>query len=386
MNSNKIKLMKHLNIRILLVFFATMTSIKVSSDTFTVENKDGIGIQYEYIYDDTGFPKCVAIVGISSLPSSIALGEYFELNIPESIIYNENEYSVTAIKMRGDYVFFISKLYIPQSIKQISGNRFQERLKTLIFENISEISYRASSIFSSCKLENVIVKHINDPDDYYYRFGTSYTSNQSDIYSENTYKHANLFVPVGTWADFAYTTNRIPGWGNFIHIREMAMETEELSESRAYTLLDTKSFNYYVYDVVNNRITSRGSHSNFDESNPNNSWQIIKIDNSFALYNIGAKRYATFTTNGELELSIVPSILPMEDASNGIAVGNSQFGFVLNENVNIDQSVTSIGKKVIKEKSIAKYYTIDGLNSDVPHKGLNIVRMNNGETKKILVK
>lgn len=382
MNSNNNnKIMKHLNIRIMLAIVATMTSVKVSS--FTVENKDGIGIEYDYNGDGNG----VEIVGISSLPSSIALGEYYELNIPESIIYNENEYSV--IKMRinvknvGDAVSFISKMYIPQSIKSISG-RFPESLKTLIFENISDITYTTSYMFWSCKLENVIVKHLSD--DSYREFGGPYSSNQTDVYSENTYKHANLFVPVGTWADFAYTTNIIPGWSNFIHIREMSMDTEELSESRAYTLLDTKNFNYYVYDVVNNRITLRGSHSNFDESSPYNCWQIIKIDNGFALYNIGAKRYATLTTNGELELSIVPSIMPMENASNGITVGNSQFGFVLNENVSIDQSVTSIGKRVIYENSIVKYYTIDGRSSDIPHKGLNIIRMNNGETKKILVK
>lgn len=384
MNSNNIKLMKHLNIRIVLVLFVTITSVKVFSQV-VIENEDGIGIKYE-LSDDGA-----SVVNVSSIPSSIATGECFELNIPESVTYNGKIYSVYRISLSKilnsqDPAYYISKLYIPQSIKQISGNRFQERLKTLIFENISKISYRASSIFSSCKLENVIVKHINDPDDYSYRFGTSYMSNQSDIYSENTYKHANLFVPVGTWADFAYTTNRIPGWSNFIHIREMAMDIEELSESRAYTLLDTKSFNYYVYDVVNNRITLRGAHSNFDESSPCNSWQIVKINDGFALYNIGAKRYATLTTNGELELSIVPCILPMGNASNGITTGNLLLGFVLNENVNIDQSVTSIGKKVIYGKSTAKYYTIDGRSSDVPHKGLNIVHMNNGETKKILVK
>ncbi|MBQ9231563.1 MAG: hypothetical protein IJ190_10380 [Prevotella sp.] len=373
--------MKHLNIRIILVLFVTITSVKVSSKV-VIENEDGIGIEYNL--SDEG----ASVINISSIPSSIATGECFELYIPESVTYNGNIYSVYGISLAGNLnyqAYYISKLYIPQSIKQISG-LFRERLKTLIFENISKIFYGGSSIFYSCKLENVIVKHINDPDDYYDRFGSVYTNYQTDIFTQNTYKHANLFVPVGTWADFAYTENRIPGWSNFIHIREMAMDVEGLSESKAYALIDTKNFNYYVYDVVNNHITSRGSHSNFDESSPYNSWQIVKTDDGFALYNIGAKRYATLTTNGELDLSIVPTILPMENASNGITMGNSQFGFVLNENVNIDQSVTSIGKKVIYENSIAKYYTLDGRNSDVPHKGLNIVRMRNGETKKILVK
>lgn len=386
--------MKHLNIRICLVIITVMTSVGVSSskvvqneDDFedqvfevVVENRDGIGINYNCYKD-----KYIAYVKtISSLPSSIAENEYFELNIPESFSFNGNEYSVIGIQGIGSgYGSFISKIYIPLSIKDILC-KFGSNLNTIIFENIN-LNFHDS--FYYCKLQNVIIKNLDD-EGVSGRFG-KWDYNSEGFFNENALRHATLYVPSGTWSEFAYrtlTTGAYPGWSNFIHIREMAMETEELSESRAYTLLDTKSFNYYVYDVVNNRITSRGSHSNFDESNPNNSWQIIKIDNSFALYNIGAKRYATFTTNGELELSIVPSILPMEDASNGIAVGNSQFGFVLNENVNIDQSVTSIGKKVIKEKSIAKYYTIDGRNSDVPHKGLNIVRMNNGETKKILVK
>ncbi len=384
MNSNNIKLMKHLNIRIVLVLFVTITSVKVFSQV-VIENEDGIGIKYE-LSDDGA-----SVVNVSSIPSSIATGECFELNIPESVTYNGKIYSVYRISLSKilnsqDPAYYISKLYIPQSIKQISGNRFQERLKTLIFENISKISYRASSIFSSCKLENVIVKHINGPDDYSYRFGTSYMSNQSDIYSENTYKHANLFVPVGTWADFAYTTNRIPGWGNFIHIHEMAMETEELSESRAYTLLDTKSFNYYVYDVANNRITLRGSHSNIEESNPNNSWQVIKKDDGIALYNIGAKRYIALTAKGEIELSTLPTILPLENDNNGIVIGGTQFGFVLNENVSIDQSVNAIEEDFSDKPYVKKIFNLSGQSQNSPQKGINIVRMSNGKIKKVLAR
>lgn len=362
----------------MLVIVVTMTSLKVSS-TVTVENEDGIGIEYEF-FDDG-----VSVYDISSLPSSIAEDDFFTLNIPESIIVDGKTYAVTRINWRRNstltFRIRVSKLYIPQSIKIISSG-FSDYLKTVIFENISGISYRSSYIFSNSHLENVIIKHINDDN----RFGTAYTGYISDIFSENSYKHAILYVPVGTWSDFAYTNNKIPGWSNFIHIREMTMETEGLSEAKAYTMLDTKTFSYLVYDVINNSITSRGGHSNLDESSPNNSWQIIKNGNSVSLYNIGAKRFIAISSNGEMSLSTVPIVLPMTNTSNGIVIGNTQYGFVLNENVSIDQNVTSIEQQPFETAIINHYYNLNGQETSQPHKGINIMKMSNGKTKKVLVK
>lgn len=92
MNSNNIKLMKHLNIRIMLVLFVTITSLKVSSKV-VIENEDGIGIEYD-LSDDGA-----SVINISSTPSSIATGECFELNIPESVTYNGKIYSVYRIDL-----------------------------------------------------------------------------------------------------------------------------------------------------------------------------------------------------------------------------------------------------------------------------------------------
>lgn len=362
----------------MLVIVVTMTSLKVSS-TVTVENEDGIGIEY-YIYD-TGE---AYMYDITSLPSSIAEDDYFTLNIPESIIVDGKTFAVTRIDLNqknvSPLVSRISKLYIPKSIKEIRGY-FQTNLQSVIFENISGIEYSGLG-FSYCRLENVIVKHISY--DYRNQFGRSLSS--QNIFRENTYKHAILYVPVGTWSDFAYAENKIPGWSNFIHIREMTMETEGLSEAKAYTMLDTKTFSYLVYDVINNSITSRGGHSNLDESSPNNSWQIIKNGNSVSLYNIGAKRFIAISSNGEMSLSTVPIVLPMTNTSNGIVIGNTQYGFVLNENVSIDQNVTSIEQQPFETAIINHYYNLNGQETSQPHKGINIMKMSNGKTKKVLVK
>lgn len=369
--------MKHLNIKLILTLLFSFVCINVFS--IEVENEDGIVISYWT--NSTG----LTVQSIVSLPPTITSDDY-ELKIPESITYNGNVIPVTNIDIiESELKYRMSKLYIPKSIKGISGT-FSENLKNIIFENISGIVYNVSSIFSHCKLENVVVNHFDK--DAYHRFGTPYTSGQYDIFSENTYKQANLFVPVGTWADFAYTTTRIPGWSNFVHIREMAMNTQELSESRAYTLLDTKKFGFYVYDAVNNRITLRGTHANIDESNPNNSWQIIKNSNNYYLYNIGAKRYATISSNGVIYLSTVPIALAIKNDKYGITIGNGEnkYAFLLNDNISIDYNVTAIEDNISNEFYTKKIFNLNGLSLKSPQKGINIINTKNGKTKKVIVK
>jgi len=56
----------------------------------------------------------------------------------------------------------------------------------------------------------------------------------SGISSTYTYNHATLYVPEGSYWDYAYTA----GWGEFIHMKEMAMTDETLASSKAYMIAD----------------------------------------------------------------------------------------------------------------------------------------------------
>lgn len=152
--------------------------------------------------------------------------------------------------------------------------------------------------------------------------------------------------------------------------------------------MDTNTFTYSVYDPVNDCIGTIYSVSGIDEGNPNHSWQLIEADGNLYLYNLGAKKFAK---RGEhkLVLSDAPEPIEVEDGENGIVFGRqttNQWALVSNENLNIDQStITSIMAPSSVQQNFG-YYNLNGQHLPAPKKGLNIIRMSDGTTKKVMVK
>ena len=71
-----------------------------------------------------------------------------------------------------------------------------------------------------------------------------------NAFSDRTYQHAMLYIPEGTCGKAVYDGD----WYQFNNIRETAMKAESLSPSRAYTLMDTKTFGYAVYDAASDEV------------------------------------------------------------------------------------------------------------------------------------
>ena len=165
------------------------------------------------------------------------------------------------------------------------------------------------------------------------------------------------------------------------------MNTGDLSPSRAYTLMDTNTFGYAVYDGTNDEVKIVKAFYNIDEQDFNNCWQVITQADKRYLYNMGAKKYATISADGRITLTANKTAIEVKENDGGIIFGadtNHQWGFVKNTSY---PDVTGIMPQTsISEKTANSYYSLDGQCRQSPRRGLNIVRMNDGTTKKIIVK
>lgn len=264
---------------------------------------------------------------------------------------------------------------IPNSVKAIGSyaffhiDNFINRTSLVIDNNIELIEAYA---ISGCKLENIILKNLR-------------TQMSGTSFSAPTLQHAILYVPAGQRWDAIYGNG---GWYRFNNIREIAMESRELSEARAYTLMNTNDFSLAVYDAVNGEVANANSLYDIDENNASNAWQIIMGDDDNYLYNIGARQYAGIDADGKIVLSSSPVAISLHETKNGFTLGDNngqQWGFVINENVKPYKDLSAIDN--ITSTAIRDaYYTLDGQRLSQVKKGLNIVRTSDGKAKKVIIK
>lgn len=260
---------------------------------------------------------------------------------------------------------------IPPSVTSIGSNAYYGRsgiTSLVIPSQLVSIGYYA---FSGCKLENIIINN--------------YNTRIRNSFSYSTFQHAILYVPAGHRWDAIYGNG---GWSQFNNIREIAMESRDLSETRAYTLMNTNDFSLAVYDAVNGEVTNVSSLYDIDENNAKNAWQIIKGDDDNYLYNIVARQYAGIDADGKFFLSYSPVAISLQDTENGFSLGGNdgqQWGFVINEKVKPNKDLTAVDHITLTAIRDA-YYTLDGQRLSQVKKGLNIVRTGDGKAKKVVLK
>ena len=179
-------------------------------------------------------------------------------------------------------------------------------------------------------------------------------SDKNFIFSNYTYIHAPLYVPEGAYWDYAYAI----GWGDFINIKEMVTEADNLQSSRAYMIADAEGCNYTVYDVKKKRLENVAYTHSLDEKSEDCCWTVLREDGKTYLYSLGAKKFATIT-NGAIALSDTPVSVTITDDEEGLNVDGSNFMFVLNKNIKADVTVKTkylvtfkIGDEVIAADSL----------------------------------
>ena len=145
------------------------------------------------------------------------------------------------------------------------------------------------------------------------------------------HNHTQLYVPEGTYWDYAFS-----GWGSFIRIKEMAMDTENLDSRKAYMIADATGRNYTVYDGAKGTLVNIAYTHALDEENEGSCWAVLKEGDASYLYNIGAKKYGAIAENGSIALSDSPVELDITNTEEGLSINGNAKMFVLNNNVNFD--------------------------------------------------
>ena len=234
------------------------------------------------------------------------------------------------------------------------------------------VDYIGEGAFAGCGIPNILVKDMTPP----------YIDPSS--FSDPTYYHATLYVPNGSWYEYAFNSD----WYRFINIRETTLEEEQLSMQQAYTLMDAGTFAYTVYDAVNNRISTV---SVINEENPNHCWQVIEEAGNRYLYNLGAKKFAVASANGTLALTDEPTAIEMGDGEDGIVFGSQadhQWAFVSNDRMSVEDTIIDGIKSLTPTLSEGdgEWFDLSGRKLDTPQKGINIIRHADGTSRKVMVK
>ena len=192
-----------------------------------------------------------------------------------------------------------------------------------------------------------------------------------------------LYIPEGTWREVVYDG----GWYLFNNIRETTIKPEALSSARVYTLMDTNTFGYAVYDEMSDEVKIANAFYSIDEQDLNSCWQVRKSAGNNYLYNLGAKKYACINADGRITLSDVATPLMLTEGEKGIMIGDnsaSHWGFV-KSNIQSDASdITTL--TVTPDQEESSVFSLNGLRRSQPHKGFNIIRTNDGKTKKVIVR
>ena len=188
----------------------------------------------------------------------------------------------------------------------------------------------------------------------------------------------------------------------FIHIKESASNTQNLSPKQAYALKSATTHSYIVYDAVNDAVGDIALDVNIDEDNANHNWQVIEQEGKTYIYNIGAKKYlyaeasveaasvrispSSFASNASTQwkLSSTPIAVSLSSGESGINIGNSgEWLFVLNPTLAVDENVSAIELLETNGNAISdKAYTLQGTQTSVPVENGFYIR--NG--KKVMVK
>ncbi len=310
-------------------------SLTLISQTFTQN-----GIHYQLWVK----PKTADITGVTIDDISGFSGQ---IDIPSTLSVDGTTFNVTCV---GDQSFFMC-----ESLNSIS-----------IPESVTTIGEKA---FEGCMLQNVFVEN-------------AYTQILDNSFSQATYNHAMLYIPKDTWMEAVYHG----GFWRFINIREAVTNTSNLSDMQAYTIMDRNTFGYMVYDAVNDRMAMTDVYYNVDENALNNCWQILKKDGNDYLYNIGASKYATFNTDGQMILTEHPVTIQMENGKDGVIIGDNsltQWAFVLNNKVQAEDVIINSVPTIDFESDAAnKYYLLNGMTTTKSHKGLVVIKSKERKARK----
>ena len=361
---------------LVLTVIGLLCSVSVSAEDFEV---DGI---YYNITSSTDMTVKVTYRG--NYPDSYSNEYSGAVNIPESVTYKGNPYNVTSIGQNAfSYCSGLTSVVIPNSVTCIGDWAFSycSGLTSVVIPN-SVTSIGEFAFFECSGLTSVVIPNSVTSIRKVAFGGTPLRTlvSKSDTPAtlhigglptiENyTYIHAPLYVPEGAYWNYAYAN----GWGDFIHIKEMAMTEGALLSNKVYMIADSKGTNFKVYDAERDALKNVEYTHALDEESEDCCWTVMKENGKTYLYNLGAKKFGVVGDNGAITLSETPVHVAISETEGGLSINGNNCMFVLNKHVEVD--VTGISDVLLngQDAKNAQIHSLDGRRQQTLKRGVNIV-------------
>lgn len=302
------------------------------------------------------FAGCSKLTYIA-IPNSVTTIGYGTFGGCSSLISVVIPNSVTKI---GDYAFYncknLASITIPKSITSIGNYAFRECkiLTSVKVDNISPLSIHISNVSSHPFEDNV---------------------------------NATLYVPLGCKARYEAAS----GWNRFKKIVEKTIHNltylVDDEEYRLYALVEGESI-VLEAEPIKEGYTFSGW-SEIPESMPDHDVTIagtFAINNYNLTYMVDGEVYKTY--NVEYGAKITPETEPTKEGYtfsgwSEIPESMPAHDVTVTGTFTLD---TGIDQIMGSENGKAMIFTIDGKRVDTPKKGMNIIRMKDGTTRKVVVK
>ena len=154
-------------------------------------------------------------------------------------------------------------------------------------------------------------------------------------------------------------------------------DTKDLSRNTAYMLMNANAHCYAVSDIYGAEVDVMKAFYSFDETDPNGCWQLTGNGAEHYLFNLGAKKYASFSADGQIVLSQTPVALQLATGEEGITIGEdsqTQWNFVLAKGANTNSTVNTSLESVVPDTApSSNYFDLQGRRLDAaPAKGFYI--------------
>lgn len=267
----------------------------------------------------------------------------------------------------------LTSLIIPNNVTSIGDEAFNGCSGLTSLTIHKDMQSIGGGAFAGCKLSSIIVKATDVP-----KISTNTFSPQS-LY------HTTLLVPKDTWYDYAYDD----GWYAFHTIHETIFAADDVSDARAFTIKKADANDYLCYDNVND-VLGTVNVVGLDEDEPNNAWMLTTVDGKQYIYNLGSKKFLAVAKNNakarrvasygtQFVLTDEPTPVTLSNGEDGICVdGAGEFYFVINNYLNIDNSVaskieeaTGISQLTTDERA-ASAYNLNGQKVNDDYRGIII--------------